>query len=163
MKIPVTPGKTVTGRVDLFARYQKIISEFNRDKDHAEIECMFDSLLDFHSTLDHEQARFTREGLHNEKELAVFDLLSKDKADLSKSAIAKIKAVAVALMANISDRQAQMIRLQDRASTQAQIRNLIIKQMLAGMPDGFSSDEIELRATWVYQHLGNTAQATVLH
>ena len=32
-----------------------------------------------------------------------------------------------------------------------------------GMPEGFSSDEIELRATWVYQHLGNTAQATVLH
>jgi type I restriction enzyme, R subunit len=151
------------GRVDLYARYQKIISEYNRDKDHAEIERMFDSLLDLHSTLDHEQARFTREGLRSEKELAVFDLLSKDKADLSKNDIAKIKAVAMALMANISERQAQMIRLQDRASAQAQIRNLIIKQMLEGMPEGFSSDEIELRASWVYQHLGNTAQATVLH
>ncbi len=104
------------------------------------------------------QARFTREGLCSEKELPVFDLLSKDKVDLSKNAIAKIKAVVVALMANISDRQAQMIRLQDRASAQAQSRNLIIKQMLAGMSEGFSSGEIELRAIWVYHHLGNTAQ-----
>ncbi|VFB18972.1 hypothetical protein [Pseudomonas fragi] len=65
--------KTPT-RVDLYTRYMEIIEEYNRDKDKAEIQKVFDQLLQFHDSLDQEEQRYVREGFSTEKELAVYDL-----------------------------------------------------------------------------------------
>ena len=86
-------------RIDLYKRYQEIIADYNKDKDDAEIQRVFDDLMTLHDSLDLEEQRYIREGFKTEKELAVFDLLSKDKTSITKGDIDKIKKVAQELMA----------------------------------------------------------------
>ena len=150
-------------RIDLYQRYQEIILEYNRDKDRVEIERVFEDLFTLHGALDVEQQRYVREGLRSERELAVFDLLLKDKAELSKADIDKIKKFAMTLMDNINHRQTQMARLKDKAALQAQLKMLILNPMLEDLSHVFSHDEIRLRADALFQHIGSTVQSSGLH
>ena len=140
-------------RIDLYKRYQEIIAEYNRDKDAAEIQRVFDDLMKLHDSLDYEEKRYVREGFKNEKALAVYDLLSKDKASITKSDIDKIKKVVQQLMDTVETRRHEMGDLRDRASVQAQMKVTIINRLLEGMPDGYSSEDIESRAEVVYQYV----------
>lgn len=149
------------GRIDLYKRYQEIIAEYNRDKDDAEIQRVFDDLIKLHDSLDQEEQRYVREGFNSEKELAVYDLLSKDKADITKGDIDKVKKVAQELMATVELRLHEMGDLRDRASVQAQMKAAIIDRLLEGMPDGYSSDDIEARAEIIFQYIQETQSATV--
>jgi type I restriction enzyme R subunit len=137
------------GRVNFYERYLKIVSEFNRDKDDAEIQRVFDDLLRLHESLDSEERRYLREGFTSNKELAVFDLLSKDTADVKKVDIDKLKKVAKELMATIEERRQEMGELRDRASAQARMKAAIINHLLQGLPEDYSSDDIEARADTV--------------
>ena len=141
------------GRIDLYKRYQEIIAEYNRDKDEAEIQRVFDDLIKLHDSLDQEEQRYVREGFSSEKELAVYDLLSKDKADITKADIDKVKKVAQELMATVEQRRNEMGDLRDRASIQAQMKAAIIDRLLEGMPTDYSNDDIESRAELIYQYI----------
>lgn len=141
------------GRVNFYERYLKIISEFNRDKDDAEIQRVFEDLLRLHDSLDTEELRYLREGFTSEKELAVFDLLSKDKTEIKKADIDKLKKVAIELMATIDLRRQEMGELRDRASAQARMKAAIIDHLLQGLPDDYSSEDIDARADTVYQYV----------
>ena len=50
-------------RTDLQAHYQKIVDEYNREKDRVTIERTFEELLRFIQELDDEESRAIREGL----------------------------------------------------------------------------------------------------
>jgi len=65
-------------RVDPYECYQEIVPEYIKDKDSVEVQKVFDDLFSFNDGLDQEQRRYLREGLENEDQLAVFDLLQKD-------------------------------------------------------------------------------------
>ena len=67
-------------RADLQARFEKIVADYNREKDRVTIERTFEELLKLVKDLDREESRAIREGL-DEESLALFDLLRKD--DLS--------------------------------------------------------------------------------
>lgn len=140
-------------RVDFYQRYLDIVAEYNRDKDDAEIQRVFDELFRFYETLDKEEQRYTEEGLENEDQLAVFDLLSSGKVKLSKSDREKIKAVSVSLLAILETRKQEMSNLRDRASAQAKLKGAIINELLAGMPDEFTQDEIIISAESVFRHV----------
>jgi type I restriction enzyme, R subunit len=84
-------------RIDLLQRYQEIIAEYNQDKDDAEIQRVFEALIKTHDALNAEAIRHIREGFKDDKALAVFDLLSKDKDAITKSDLGKIKMVARSL------------------------------------------------------------------
>lgn len=140
-------------RIDLYKRYQDIIAEYNHDKDDAEIQRVFDDLLKLHDSLDYEEQRYVREGFNSEKELAVYDLLSKDSASITKGDIDKIRNVAKVLMDTVEKRRHEMGDLRDRASAQAQMKAAIIDRLLEGMPEGYSSDDIEARAEVVFQYV----------
>jgi len=99
------------GRINLYKRYQEIIADYNKDKDDTEIQRVFDDLMKLHDSLDQEEQRYIREGFKTEKELAVFDLLSKDKTSITKSDIEKIKKVSQELMDTVEQRRQQMGRL----------------------------------------------------
>lgn len=144
------------GRIDLYKRYQQIIADYNKDKDDAEIQRVFDDLITLHGMLDQEEQRYIREGFKTEKELAVFDLLSKDIASITKGDIEKIKKVAQELMSTVEARHQKIGDLRDRASSQAQMKVAIIDHMLEGMPDQFSSEDIEARAEVIYQYYVQT-------
>jgi len=141
-------------RIDFFTRYRAIVDEYNKDKDEAEIQRVFEDLFRVHDSLDQEELRYSREGFDNEEQLAVFDLLSKDKTELTKADLEKIKKVANALLATLEERKQQMANLRDRASVQANLKASIIDAMLNGMPDEFNSEEIEVRAETLFRHIG---------
>ena len=44
-------------RIDLYKRYQEIIADYNKDKDDAEIQRVFDDLMTLHDSLDLEEQR----------------------------------------------------------------------------------------------------------
>ena len=150
-------------RIDLYKRYQEIIADYNKDKDDAEIQRVFDDLMTLHDSLDQEEQRYIREGFKTEKELAVFDLLSKDKTSITKGDIDKIKKVAQELMDTVEQRRQEMGDLRDRASSQAQMKAAIIDRMLEGMPDEFSSEDIEARAEVIYQYVETQMQSVAVH
>jgi len=150
-------------RIDLYQRYQEIIAEYNRDKDAAEIQRVFDDLFKLHDSLDVEEKRYVREGFKNDKELAVYDLLSKDKSSITKSDIDKIKKVVQLLMETVEVRRHEMGDLRDRASAQAQMKVAIIDKLLEGMPDGYSSEDIESRAEVVYQYVQQQIHSAHVH
>jgi type I restriction enzyme R subunit len=150
-------------RVNFYERYLKIISDFNRDKDDAEIQRVFDDLLRLHDSLDTEERRYLREGFTSNKALAVFDLLSKDKGDIKKSDIDKLKKVAKDLVATIDARRQEMGELRDRASAQARMKAAIIDQLLQGLPEDYSSDDIEARADTVYQYVEAQVHSLAVH
>ena len=150
-------------RIDLYKRYQEIIAEYNRDKDAAEIQRVFDDLLKLHDSLDFEEQRYVREGFKSDKELAVYDLLSKENASITKADIDKIKKVAQELMDTVEKRRHEMGNLRDRASAQAQMKSAIIDGLLEGMPDTFSSEEIEIRAEIVFQYVQQQMYVARIH
>ena len=151
------------GRVNFYERYLKIITEFNRDKDDAEIQRVFEDLLRLHDALDAEELRYIKEGFATEKELAVFDLLSKDKTSITKSDIDKLKKVAKDLMAAIDSRRTEMGDLRDKASAQARMKAAIIDQLLQGLPEDYSSEDIEARADTVYRYVQAQAHRRAVH
>lgn len=150
-------------RIDLYKRYQEIIAEYNHDKDDAEIQRVFDDLLKLHDSLDYEEKRYVREGFKSDKELAVYDLLSKENASITKADIDKIKKVAQELMDTVEKRRHEMGNLRDRASAQAQMKSAIIDGLLEGMPDTFTSEEIELRAEIVFQYVQQQMYVARIH
>ena len=140
-------------RLDFYQRYLDIVAEYNRDKDEAEIQRVFEKLMRFYDTLDQEEERYIREGLENEDQLAVFDLLCQNKIKLSKADREKIKNVSIALLLMLAARKQEMNSLRDRASAQAKLKVAIINEMLAGMPDEFTQDEIIISAESVFRHV----------
>jgi type I restriction enzyme R subunit len=56
-----------------------------------------------------------------------------------------------------------MGNLRDRASAQAQMKAAIIDRLLAGMPDDFSSDDIELRAEVIFQYVQQQLHSARVH
>jgi type I restriction enzyme R subunit len=151
------------GRIDLYQRYQAIIAEYNHDKDDAQIQRVFDDLLKQHEAMNVEERRYVREGFANEKVLAVYDLLSKDKLTITKADIEKIKNVARDLMETVATRRVEMGDLRDRAAAQAQMKAAIIDHLLTGLPDPYSSDDIEVRAEVVFQYVQQQMQSAMLH
>jgi type I restriction enzyme R subunit len=57
------------------------VKDYNKDKDAAEIQKVMDDLFTFNDKLNEEEKRYLREGLENDDQLAVFDLLQKESSD----------------------------------------------------------------------------------
>ena len=149
--------------VDLLKRYQDIIAEYNQDKDEAEIQRVFEELIKTHNALDAEAIRHVREGFKDDKALAVFDLLAKDKDSITKADLSKIKKVAQELMDTLVEQQKILGKLRDRATSQAQMKAAIIDKLLAGMPEEYSNEDIESRADGVFQYVQQQMQYSTLH
>lgn len=77
---------------------------------------MFDELLKWHDALDVEEQHYVHEGVQNEGQLAIVDLLAKDQASIPKGDLEKIKQVAVDLMNSVYQRHHAQVRWRRRAS-----------------------------------------------
>ena len=139
-------------RVDLYERYQKIVQEYNKDKDAAEIQKVMDDLFAFNDDCSEEEKRYLREGLENEEQLAVFDLLQKDS--LTKTDRETIKKVARELLEKLNSGKLQIDHWREKATAQAQIKAEIIKHLFASLPPGaYDADEIDLKAGALFAHI----------
>lgn len=140
-------------RTDFQRHYEKIVKDYNREKDRVTIETTFENLLKLVGELSEEEQRAVKEGL-SEESLALFDLLL--KPDLSKREIDRVKKVAEGLYQTI---RKELNRIQDFAakqSTRDEIK-VKIKDFLwdenTGLPESFQPDEVEEKTDTIFTHL----------
>jgi len=141
-------------RTDFQQHYEKIITEYNQEKDRVTIEKTFEELLIFVSNLDDEESRALREGL-SEESLAIFDLLKKD--NLNKQEIKRVKAVSQELLARLKTEKLTNDHWAEKESTRDAVR-IAIKDFLwsdaSGLPvDSYDEEEVSQRADAVFGHV----------
>jgi type I restriction enzyme R subunit len=139
-------------RADLYEKYQQIIAEYNQDKDDAEIQRVMDELDALNTHLSEEEKRFIREGMDNQQQLAVFDLLQKNK--LTPKQREQVKQVARDLMNSLAAGKLRIENFKEKATAQAQIKVEIIDSLLASLPEGlYDNAEVYSKADEVFTHL----------
>jgi type I restriction enzyme R subunit len=137
--------------MDYYKRYQEIVADYNREKDRATIEQTFADLVDLMKSLDEEQRRAAEEGL-DEDELALFDLLKKEK--LGKAEREKVKQASQALLASLRELLAPLERWTEKEQTQAEVETFILDNLYMHLPSPpFSDEDKQEAATMVYQHV----------
>ena len=140
-------------RTNFQEHYEKLIAEYNAEKDRVTIEQTFDALIDLTEKLNEEESRAVKEGL-DEETLALFDLLL--KPDISKRDIEKVKRVAVGLYETL---KAEIDRIHDFAakeSSRAAIKVTINNYLWSGdegLPDSFGEDDIKEKTDAVFAYL----------
>lgn len=75
-------------RIDYYERYQKIIEDYNKEQDRANIEKVFMELMDLANSMNQEEQRYVREGFTSDEELSLYDMLFDEnlsKEDIKKS------------------------------------------------------------------------------
>ncbi|MEN8689172.1 MAG: type I restriction endonuclease subunit R [Desulfobacterales bacterium] len=144
-------------RTDFQQHYEKIVSEYNREKDRVTIEKTFEALLRFVDELSEEDRRAMREGL-DEESLAIFDLLRKE--ELSPSDIKWIKAVSVELLDELKAEKLRIDHWRDKEATRDAVR-IAIRDFLwdekTGLPvDSYDEIEVNNKAEDVFVHVFRT-------
>jgi type I restriction enzyme R subunit len=129
------------------------VAEYNQEKDRVTIEHTFEQLLRFVNALDEEETRAVREGLDNES-VAIFDLLKKPTLDGKE--IARIKQVAVQLLATLKAEQLRVNQWRDKEATRDAVRSTIYDFLYSdntGLPETYTEDDIKTKAENVFQHV----------
>ena len=141
-------------RTDFQEHYERIVEEYNREKDRVTIERTFEELLKFVQGLDREERRAVQEGL-DEESLAIFDLLR--KADLSGPDIKRIKAVAVALLRTLKAEKLRVDQWREKEATRDAVKVAIHDFLYSddtGLPtDAYSDDEVTVRTDEIFRHV----------
>lgn len=130
------------GRVDLYEKYQRIIRDYNREKDAAEIARIFEQLMALDKELDQEERRFVREGFDNDEQLAIFDLLRKE--NLKPAEIERIRKAAKDLLPKLEQRMVLAEYWQERAASRAQVETAILDHLYQELPETFDENEVRL-------------------
>jgi len=141
-------------RTDFQEHYEKIIEEYNKEKDRQNIEATFEALLKFVQELNVEESRAVREGL-DEETLAIYDLLV--KSDLKPKEIQKIKKVAKELLNTLKKRLINIYRFQDRETTRDAVK-VLIRDFLwdekTGLPvEHYTQNDVYKKAEDVFYHV----------
>ena len=130
-------------RVNLYEKYQRIIRDYNREKDAAEIARIFEQLMALDQEMDDEERRFVREGFDSEEQLAIFDLLRNDK--LKPADIDRIKKAAKELLPKLQERMVLAEYWQQRAASRAQVETAILDHFYEQLPESaFDENEVQL-------------------
>ncbi len=141
-------------RTDFQQHYQKIVEDYNREKDRPTIEQTFEALLKLVQELDDEESRAVREGLDQES-LAIFDLLK--KPDLKGAEINRIKKVAVDLLKTLKEEKLRVDQWRDKETTRDAVR-VTIRDFLwndeTGLPvDLYTEDDVARKGDDVFRHV----------
>jgi type I restriction enzyme, R subunit len=140
-------------RTDFQRHYDKIVAQYNREKDRLTIEQTFEDLMRFQQNMTAEESRAFREGL-DEESLAIFDLLN--KPDLTATEIKRIKAVAVELLAALKAEKLRIPQWQEKESTRDAVF-VTIKDFLyadsTGLPQRYTEEEVQTKTSAVYTHI----------
>ena len=138
-------------RMDYYRKYLEIIADYNREKDRVTIEETFAKLVDLARSLDAEQRRAVEEGL-SEEELALFDLLKKDR--LTKDERELIRQASRSLLASITKLITPLERWTEKEQTQAEVEVFILDNLFQLLPTPpFSDEEKQATAREVYQYV----------
>lgn len=141
-------------RTDFQQHYERIVSEYNREKDRATIEKTFEALIKFVQTLSEEESRAVREGL-TEESLAIYDLLKKDT--LNNPDIKRIKDVSVELLQKLKEEKLKIDNWREKETTRDAVRTTI-KDFLwdekTGLPiDSYDEKDVNDKSERVFSHV----------
>ncbi len=135
-------------RVDFQERFQKLIEAYNAGS--ANVEQIYQQLLDFAKALNAEEQRHVKEQL-SEEELAIFDLLIKPRIELTKAEEAEVKKVAKELLAKLKQEKLVLDwRLKQQAA--ADVR-LCVETVLDGLPRAYTPELYSQKCGAVYEHV----------
>ena len=141
-------------RADFQQHYERIIAEYNREKDQVTIERTFEALLRLVQELSDEESRAVREGL-DEESLAIFDLLK--KPDLKDTDIKRIKKVAVDLLKTLKAEKLRVDQWREKETTRDAVRVTITDFLYSddtGLPvDLYTEDDVTRKAEDVFRHV----------
>jgi len=139
-------------RTDLLEKFKKLIEEYNKGMD---VNGFFEKLFDFAKELTEEEKRGVAEQL-TEEELAIFDILTKPKPELSPKEKKEVKQVARALLQTL--KQAKLVldwrkRLRTRADVFA-----TVKTVLDDLPRTYTPELYQEKCDSVYRHVFDSYQ-----
>ena len=141
-------------RTDFQQHYERIVAEYNREKDRVTIEQTFEELFQFEQSLDEEERRSVREGL-DEESLVIFDLLRKPGLDAGE--IKKIKTVAVELLSRLKAEKLHIDHWRDKETTRDAVRVTIRDHLWSddtGLPvDTYTEEDVNEKAEEVFRHI----------
>lgn len=138
-------------RIDFYKRFQEIIEEYNKDQSRAEIEKLFQELVDLASRLSEEKARVVREGFSSEEELAIFDQIKSDK--LSKEDIQKIKRLSIDLLRSVKEKIANMDHWTDKDETKSTVETTIRNMLYESLPETYDMEMFDTCREKVFDYV----------
>jgi len=144
-------------RMDYYKKYQAIIADYNREKDRATVEDTFAKVSKLAAEMDEELRRHVREGL-SEDELALFDILIKEK--ISRADRERLKQASKGLLAALQVRLATMPNWTKIATTQADVRILILDTLYESLPrPAFTDEDVDSLAERLYSFVWQRSNA----
>lgn len=146
--------KTNPLRTNFQSHYEKIVAEYNGEKDRVTIEQTFDALLVLVEDLNEEEKRAVREGLGDEETLALFDILL--KPELSTADIKRLKTVAKGLHDTLVDEVARVQDFQAKQASMDAMKTTIHDYLYdekSGLPNSYEIEEIDRVSEDVFVHL----------
>jgi len=126
--VPLNPA-----RIDLVERFEKLVEDYNAGS--MNVESFFQQLLDFSNALTQEETRSLAEGL-SEKQLAIFDILTRPAPELSDNEIAQVKRVAAELLEALK-RDKIVLDWRKEQPTRASVC-VAVEEILDRLPDAFT-------------------------
>jgi len=136
-------------RINFYERYQKIIEEYNNGKDYKAVKEIFDKLIDEFKKIAEEEKRGIRESL-NEDELAVFDMLGKNKKINDKEK-AELKNTARKLLKRLKNKEFKVEYWPDKVQTAAAVRATINDYLFQYLPHPvYDNNDITMKIEILY-------------
>jgi type I restriction enzyme R subunit len=136
-------------RMDYLERFQAMIDAYNAGSLNAEE--FFRQLVAFSRSLNEEEQRGVGEQL-NEEELALFDLLTRPRIDMSDADRDKVKSTARELLAALKAGKL-VLDWRKRQQARAEVRVTIEKLLDQGLPRVYTPELFEQKTTAVFQHV----------
>jgi type I restriction enzyme R subunit len=141
-------------RTDFQEHYQKLVEEYNREKDRVTIEKTFADLMNLVKDMDDEERRAARENL-SEETLVVFDLLLKPNPN--KKDLKRIKQVAVELLDKLKAKRLKIANWRDKEASRDAVKQQIFDFLYdeaTGLPvDDYTDEEIKNLTDNVFWHV----------
>ena len=140
-------------RIDFQKHFERIVADYNAEKDRKTIEQTFEELLKFVEELSEEESRAAREGL-DEETLAIYDLLR--KPNLTPAEIARVKKVAKDLLDTLKADKLKIEHWQEKELARDGVRRAIGDSLYGdetGLPPSYSNEEVDRCAETVYRHI----------
>ncbi len=136
-------------RMDYLEQFQKMIDEYNAGS--LNIDELFQRLIEFAQSLNEEEKRGVAEQLSEEK-LALFDILTRSRIDLSDREIEQVKKAARNLLESLKCEKLVLDwrkSQRPRAAVKVSIEDLLDREL----PDSFSPELLQQKVEAVYQHV----------
>ena len=135
-------------RADFLEKFQELIDEYNAGS--ANVEAIYEQLVKFAQKLNDEEQRHIKEKL-TEEELAMFDILTKPRVDITAKEVREVKKVAKAMLQSLKAEKL-VLDWRKRQQSRAMVR-LCIEEYLDKLPPVYTPELYRAKCEAVYQHV----------